>query len=441
LQVVILKTQTESLLELQAETSKWLEAHPAPPSPLSLANRNARLEELQTGVRVVAEETLFKKKKKPSRYFFGSFPAPLRLLKIHLYSLVRLRRLLAFPISPRSFSAGSLRGPRLRRYLAIVASWRHYAPEIQAAMDDAERFHNPLDSDTSRDPEWWFSARCVDEIWDSIALDIPFLNRRCKRVYRSLRSASIPFLVKRRQLRLTSGRMRSALASLLGTQRLSFLYDTLLCDDGSSNEDPVVIHRSIQRHYMRHFAVDQDSLLQLFQLDLPDLGSATTWDVFLLDPDAMVQAFFHPANGDAPTAVPREFVEAIARAFQQSPAARALEADLSASLETPFLFEEFLYALSCGRSAALGESGVSYRLLQVTTLSVQEEIFIHLQEFWTASSTPDQWQRVLLILIRTKMVPVASFLFLSLTRFSSRTSLRSSRAGVPPENSFSSSTC
>jgi hypothetical protein len=43
-------------------------------------------------------------------------------------------------------------------------------------MDDAERFHNPLDSDTSRGPEWWFFARCIDEIWDSIALDIPFLN-------------------------------------------------------------------------------------------------------------------------------------------------------------------------------------------------------------------------------------------------------------------------
>jgi hypothetical protein len=121
--------------------------------------------------------------------------------------------------------------------------------------------------------------------------------------------------VKRRQLRLTSGRMCSALASLLGTQRSSFLYDTLLCEDGSYDADPVVIHRSIQRHYMRHFAVDQDSLLQRFQLDLPDLGSAATWDVFLLDPDAMVQAFLHPANGATPTVVPQEFVEAIAAGY------------------------------------------------------------------------------------------------------------------------------
>jgi hypothetical protein len=119
---------------------------------------------------------------------------------------------------------------------------------LETLCPGAERFHNPLDSDTSRGPEWWFSARCVDKIWDSIALEIPFLNRQCKRVYRSLRSAGIRVLAKRRQLRLTSGRMRSTLASLLGTQRFSFLYDTLLCEDGSNDADPVVIHRSIQRH-------------------------------------------------------------------------------------------------------------------------------------------------------------------------------------------------
>jgi hypothetical protein len=49
----------------------------------------------------------------------------------------------------------------------------------------------------------------------------------------------------------------------------------------------------------------------------------------------MVQAFLHPpANGATPTAVPQEFVEAIAQAaFQKYPAARALEADLTISLE------------------------------------------------------------------------------------------------------------
>jgi hypothetical protein len=33
---------------------------------------------------------------------------------------------------------------------------------------------------------------------------------------------------------------------------------------------------------------------------------------------------------------------------------------------------------------------------------VHEEIFEHLQEFWLAFITPDQWQRVLLILIQKK---------------------------------------
>jgi hypothetical protein len=181
-------------MELQAETSKWLEAHPAPPSPLSLADCNARLEELQTWVRVVAEETLLKKKKpSPGRYFFGSFPVPLRLLKVHLHSLVQLRCLLCFPLSPLSFSAGSLRGPRLRRYLVIVAGWRHCAQEIQAAMDDAERFRNPLDSGTSRGPNRWFSNRCVDEIQDFLALDSPVLNRRCKPHRRPCPPGDIPY--------------------------------------------------------------------------------------------------------------------------------------------------------------------------------------------------------------------------------------------------------
>jgi hypothetical protein len=77
----------------------------------------------------------------------------------------------------------------------------------------------------------------------------------------------------------------------------------------------------------------------------------------------MAQTFLHPANRDSPTAVPREFVQAIVRTFQQTPEARALEADLTTSLETPFLFKEFLYALLFGSSSSPGELGVSYRLL------------------------------------------------------------------------------
>jgi hypothetical protein len=125
--------------------------------------------------------------------------------------------------------------------------------------------------------------------------------------------------------------------------------------------DPVVIHRSIQRQYMRHFAVDPDSLFQRFLLDLLGLGSAATWEIFLVDSQAMVQAFHHPANGATPTAVLQEFVEAIAQAFQQTQAARALEADLTISLKTPFSFAEFLYARGVSVcSSAPGESGVSY---------------------------------------------------------------------------------
>jgi hypothetical protein len=66
---------------------------------------------------------------------------------------------------------------------------------------------------------------------------------------------------------------------------------------------------------MWQFAVDSDSLLQRFQLNLLDLGSTATWEVFLVDPEATAQAFFYPANRATPTAVPREFVAAIARAF------------------------------------------------------------------------------------------------------------------------------
>jgi hypothetical protein len=89
--------------------------------------------------------------------------------------------------------------------------------------------------------------------------------------------------------------------------------------------------------------VDPDSFLQRFHLDLPDLGSAATWEIFLVDLQAMVQVFFYPANKTTPTKVPQEFVEAIAQAFQQFPAARTLEADLTTSLDTLFSFDKSLY--------------------------------------------------------------------------------------------------
>jgi hypothetical protein len=116
--------------------------------------------------------------------------------------------------------------------------------------------------------------------------------------------------------------------------------------------------------------MDLDSLLQKFHLNLPDLGSATTWKIFLVDPQTKVQAFLYPANRATPTAVPQEFIKAIALAFQQSPAARALKADLTTFLETLFSFVEFLYALSFGGFSAPGEFGVSYCLLPAAPFSV-----------------------------------------------------------------------
>jgi hypothetical protein len=100
-------------------------------------------------------------------------------------------------------------------------------------MLEPDRLFNPLDAGTSRGPDWWFTARSAKEIRGNFALDIRTLNARCKRKYRSLRSASIRDQVLKRQERLLNGRMRIALASLLGKRKSSFLFDTLLCVDGS----------------------------------------------------------------------------------------------------------------------------------------------------------------------------------------------------------------
>jgi hypothetical protein len=185
--------------------------------------------------------------------------------------------------------------------------------------------HNPLDADTSRGPDWWFHARDINEIRGSLELDIKKLNRRGKRSRRSLRSASIKDAVLKRQQQLTTGRIRQALASLLGKQRSSFLYDTLLCVDGSSDADPVEIHRRIQSHYMKYFSADPESQIQRLGLDLPDLGSTDRWKFFLDNPEVIVEAFLHPSGDLRPTVIPEEFVLAVSKAFQRSPAAISLE--------------------------------------------------------------------------------------------------------------------
>jgi hypothetical protein len=171
-------------------------------------------------------------------------------------------------------------------------------------MDLVNQLHNLLDSNTSRDPEWWFLARNVEEIWDLLELDIAALNKHYKRKYRSLRRSSIRDAVFKQKERLNTGRMRMALASFLGKHKQSFLYDTLHCADGSYEADPVEIHRQIQTHYRKHFSADSKSLIQRLNLDLPELGSAARWEVFMDDPESMTEVFLNPPDDLRPTAVP-----------------------------------------------------------------------------------------------------------------------------------------
>jgi hypothetical protein len=148
LQVAIDKRLHETLEEFKSKTLDWLSTAPASPFPLTLEERDSRLEELQTRLRATAETALLRPKKKhaPIWYFFGAFPAPLRLLKMHLHTLVRLWRLLKAPLSGRSYGTGSLRGPRLRRYLYIVAAWRDHAQGLHGDMLEPDRLLNPLDA-------------------------------------------------------------------------------------------------------------------------------------------------------------------------------------------------------------------------------------------------------------------------------------------------------
>jgi hypothetical protein len=92
-------------------------------------------------------------------------------------------------------------------------------------MTEADQIINPLDGDTSRGPDFWFSVRNIDKMRDLLRLDIRHLEKRVKGTVRSMRSASIRAHVKKRQERLTTGRMRAALASLLGKYKNVFLYD------------------------------------------------------------------------------------------------------------------------------------------------------------------------------------------------------------------------
>jgi hypothetical protein len=280
---------------------------------------------------------------------------------MHLHTLVRLWRLLKAPLLGRSYGTGSLCDPRLRRYLYIVAAWRDHTPGLHGDMLEPNRLLNPLDAGTSRSPDWWFSARSAKEIRGNLALDIRTLNARYKRKYWSLRSASIRDQVLKRQERLLNGRMRIALVFLLGKRKSSFLFETLLCVDGSHDADPVSIYRTIQSHYMRYFSAVPENLLQRLDLDLPDLASAHVWETFSDHLTVMADAFLNLSGGQAQTAVPAEYVHAVARAFQRTPAAIDMEAELSASLETPFSFVEFLHALMGRGSLGLPTASFKWR--------------------------------------------------------------------------------
>jgi hypothetical protein len=124
--------------------------------------------------------------------------------------------------------------------LFIVAARRNHAPDIHADIDLVDQLHNPLDSNTSRDSEWCFLARNVEEIWDILELDIAALNKRCKQTYHRCGVPAFEIAVLKRKEQLNTGRMRMALASLLEKRKQSFLYDTLLYGDGSYDADRVV---------------------------------------------------------------------------------------------------------------------------------------------------------------------------------------------------------
>jgi hypothetical protein len=352
IQMEIKKTDCKPMQKLLRRTTLWYESFPSPPvNPLLWEDRNSRLEALQEELLKVAEETLLKKKKKPSpgRFFFEDFPVPLQLLKIHLHTLVRLRKILDVPLSYHFYNPdGRVKGPRLRRYLKTLSSWRDHAPAMHASMSEEDQILNPLDGDTSRGADFWFKVRNIDKMRDLLRLDIRHLEKRAKGTVRSIRSASIQAHVEKRQERLTSGRMRAALASLLGKYKNVFLYDTLQCEDGSFDADPIVIHRTLQRYYMKYFSVVPESSLQTLALDLPLWGSIPIWETFLYNADAMVEAYCRLPNKLPPTRIPEVYVRAIAEAFVWTPDAIALEADITESFRIRFSFDEFLYSLGCG---------------------------------------------------------------------------------------------
>lgn len=375
IKVLLDKRDTEQIELLQQQASAWHRLHPSQMTGKpTLNDRDDRLVELQVALQEIAIETLLQKKVKPSpgRYFYGDFPPALQLLKIHLHSLVRLRRLL-LTIRPRQQTA-RLTGKTLGRYLAIINDWRQAELLIRPTMSEDELPLNPPDGDTGHTYSWWVQHRIRSDLIQSLDQDIAHLNRRCKRKYRQLRNRRIREAVHKRNANISSNRLKAAFVSLLGNQRSSYNYDTLLEADGSLQTDPVKIHRHFQRHYSNLFDNDPDSLIQRLGLDKDDLASALVWEGFLQDPGAMISAYLSPQTDGTVTSIPPRLIQEVSFAFQPPLGAHMVEDELSQIMDTPFTLREFVLAIGSGGDTSPGESGTSYRLLQVAPLTILSEI-------------------------------------------------------------------
>jgi hypothetical protein len=149
LNVHVRKNQSEEIANLQAATVTWYEnSHiQNQDTPGSLEEKNTRLEVIQEGICSVAEKELLKPKKESIKrdILFWCISHTLQMLKTHLHCLVRLQMLLDHPLSCNSYKAdGSLKGPRLRRYLKQLAVWRDNAKSIFDKMDHGDQLRNPI---------------------------------------------------------------------------------------------------------------------------------------------------------------------------------------------------------------------------------------------------------------------------------------------------------
>jgi hypothetical protein len=335
---------------LQSAMRDWLHNNP-PPTDSTVIDahlewRNGRLEQLQEAMVQSAEDTLLSRTKRasPGRYFFGPFPVPLQLLKIHMHALVKLQRLFRSKLSARHCANGEIRGRCLTRYFRCLDSWRTHGPALLLALEEADAPRNPLDLGTGHDPEWWARQRDPELICSALTLDLARLKRQGKRKFTIRYCEEMKAHSHRREENVRDRRLKAAFASLLGKHRSHYLYDMLQMEDGSINTDPVEIHRFFQRHYISVFEREQESWIQRLDLDQDNFASVDRWEEFLQDPETMTQTFLsHPQMP-----IPEHLIRAIANAFQPPAGAAEVELELEESFETPFTFEEFTRSIEHG---------------------------------------------------------------------------------------------